>query len=225
VNIGSKLMEERSTLKSATSSPDARYELATYLEKNPVVKDRTDWTVYVRPRGFRLFARGKFIFFGDNFSRVETEWHGNEALLIRCDCSAGTVWETEPSWAGISVRLIEVPSVGSDQLPIRPNLVPQQGVRVSGEWIVCQTAQSGETWNRCGVYADKTGSLITSGRYRLRRHGRAATRDELQYTTYENIFNKPEGGWIYLKDGILEAMPVQPESSAGKPMTISPVAR
>ena len=131
----------------------------------------------------------------------------------------------EPSWAGISIRLVEVPSVGSDQLSIRPKDVPQEAVRVSGEWIVCQTAQSGETWNRCSVYADKTGSLITSGRYRLRKYERAATRDELQYTMYENIFNNREGGWIYLKDSILEAMPVQPESSAGKPRIIPPVAR
>jgi hypothetical protein len=187
--------------------------LATYVEKHGVVKDWTDWTVYVRPRGFRLLARGKFIFSGNNFSRVETQWQSNEALLIRCDCSAGIVWEMEPRWTGIPVRLVEVPSIGSDQLPIRPKYVPEEAVRVSGEWIVCLTAQSGETWNQCSVYADKTGTLITSGRYRLREHERAATRDELQYTMYDNnLFYKPEGGWIYLKHGILEALTVQPES-------------
>lgn len=214
--IGTKLTRERSTLRSVTSSPDGRYELATYAEKNSSVKG-LNWTVYARPRGFRLLARGKFIFSGNNFSTVETQWQNDEALLIRCDCSAGIVWETEPKWAGIPIRLVEVPSVGADHLPIRPKNVPDEAIRVGGEWIVCQTAQSGETWNRCSVYADKTGSLITSGRYRLRQHERPATRDELRYTMYDdNLFNKPEGGWIYLRDGILEAIPLQPESSARK---------
>jgi len=206
--IAFKIVRERSTITSITHSSDLRYEVATYVEKRPWFNDLTEWTVYVRSGGFRLLQRGEYIFNAWNLSRLETRWDDGEELVVLCDCSAGVVWEVKPRWGAARIKIVEVPSRGSDHLPQRPSSVPAGANRVDGKWIYCETARSREAGNLCSVYVDNSGALITSGRYWLRGQRRAATQDELRYIMYENMFDKPQGGWIYLKDGILETIPV-----------------
>jgi len=205
--MASKVAQERSRITSITYSPDLHYEAATYVEKRPGFSDLTEWTVYARPSAFRLLQRGEYIFYAWNLSRLETRWDG-EGLLVLCDCSAGVIWEVKQRWGTARIKIVEVPSTDSDHLPQRPNSVPGGANRAGGKWIYCETARSREAWNLCSVYADKTGALIVFGRYWLRGQQRAAIQGELQYVMYENVFDKPQGGWIYLKDGILEIVPI-----------------
>jgi hypothetical protein len=205
--ITSWVVRDRSTITSITHSPDSFYELETHAEKDLRIDGLIEWTVYARSSAFRLLQRGDYIFYAWNLSRLETRWDDGGELLILCDCSAGIVWEVKARWGATRIRVVEVPSAGSDHLPVRPDSIPEGATRVDGKWIYCQTARAHETWNLCSAYADKTGELITSGRYRLAGTIRAASEAELRYIMYDNTLQREK---ILLRDDwTLEKMPIE----------------
>jgi hypothetical protein len=197
-----KVVAERFAIQNVAGSPDFNFEVAAYVERR--FGDWVDWTVYVRPNKALLLARGEYLFHATNLTKLEMRWTMMDQIEILCDCSAGALWEVKDSWKDVHITILEVPSRGSSEVPKRPDNVPERANRVGGKWIMCEPPQHGEPWNDCKVYADQTGSVIASGRYKLRVPNRPATQQELRYVLYENTFDKPEGGWIYLRDGILE---------------------
>lgn len=77
--------------------------------------------------------------------------------------------------------------------PERPKNVPATAVwagsakgagwEKGGEWFDCDYSR-GRNWNNCTVYADVSGVVLESGRFRLQDEKRAARKEELQYTFY-----------------------------------------
>lgn len=173
-------VQERLKIHRVVRSPDGKYELVAYREKCILPEWGVDWSIYVHPASAPFGSRGLKLFDANDISRLEIEWKKQDEVVIRCDCSAGMIDRFAEHWNGMRMMLVEVPSEGETSLPQRPANVPAAAERVASKWVWCQPPRDGEQWNFCEVYADKSGTLVKSGRYRLHDQKRAATGQELR---------------------------------------------